>query len=153
MLVKFLSVFALLCLALIFLPQASLMAQQPPEPKEVQFESGTFTPFDVAPMPIDSLCPQPAYPAAAKAANWDKSVKVIVQVYITPEGNVKKYKIVQEQPHNFGFAREVEKVIKRWKFTPAMQKDRTTGQPKAVGVWCAIPFKFDSEPTGLPPFK
>jgi outer membrane biosynthesis protein TonB len=40
------------------------------------------------------------------------------------------------KPENLGFEKEVEKIIDKWRFTPAIQQ----GNP--VGVWIAIPFTF-----------
>ncbi|MBK8130044.1 MAG: energy transducer TonB [bacterium] len=49
---------------------------------------------------------------------------------------MKKWRIVQAKPPDLGFEQEVEKVLPKWKFTPAIQQ----GNP--VGVWIAIPFNF-----------
>ena len=97
-------------------------------------DAGVFIPFEVAPQPLPDFSPQPGYPEIARQAQTRG--KVIAQVYVDKEGVVKKWKIVKEEPENLGFKEEVEKVITKWKFTPAIQQ----GNP--VGVWIAIPFTF-----------
>jgi periplasmic protein TonB len=95
---------------------------------------GTFTPFEVAPQPLPASSPQPDFPELAKTAGV--TGKVVVQVYVDKKGEVKKWKIVKVDPKGLGFEEEVEKVITKWKFTPAIQQ----GNP--VGVWVAVPFNF-----------
>ena len=97
-------------------------------------ESDVFIPFEVAPTPLPDFSPQPEFPEMAKLAGVQG--KVVAQVYVDKKGEVKKWKIVQVKPEGLGFEDEVEKVIKKWKFTPAIQQ----GNP--VGVWIAIPFNF-----------
>jgi periplasmic protein TonB len=97
-------------------------------------DMGVFTPFEVAPQPLDGFSPQPEFPEMAKTAGV--AGKVIIQVYVDKRGEVKKWKIVKEDPKDLGFGEEVEKIIKKWKFTPAIQQ----GNP--VGVWVAVPFTF-----------
>jgi periplasmic protein TonB len=97
-------------------------------------EMGTFTPFEVPPQPLPDFSPQPDFPELAKTAGV--TGKVVVQVYVDKKGEVKKWKVVQVNPKGLGFEDEVEKVIPKWKFTPAIQQ----GSP--VGVWVAVPFNF-----------
>lgn len=97
-------------------------------------ELGEFTPFEVPPQPLPDFSPQPDYPELAKISR--QKGKVIAQVYVDKEGIVRKYEIVQAKPEGLGFEEEVEKVITKWRFTPAIQQ----GNP--VGVWVAIPFNF-----------
>ena len=97
-------------------------------------DMGVFVPFEVPPQPLPDFSPQPEFPELAKTASVPG--KVIVQVYVDKRGEVKKWKIVKEEPANLGFGEEVERVIKKWKFTPAIQQ----GNP--VGVWVAVPFTF-----------
>jgi len=97
-------------------------------------DMGVFVPFEVPPQPLDDFSPQPEFPELAKTAGV--TGKVIVQVYVDKRGEVKKWKVVKEDPRDLGFGEEVEKVIKKWKFTPAIQQ----GNP--VGVWVAVPFTF-----------
>jgi TonB family protein len=95
---------------------------------------GSFTPYEVAPKPLEGFSPQPEFPEMAKMAAVPG--KVVVQVYVDKKGEVKKWKVVKEEPKDLGFREEVEKIIPRWKFTPAIQ------QSNPVGVWIAIPFNF-----------
>ncbi|MCB1059136.1 MAG: energy transducer TonB [Calditrichaeota bacterium] len=93
-----------------------------------------FIPFEVPPQPLPDFSPQPAFPEMAQRAGV--SGKVTAQVYVDKKGEVKKWRIVQAKPEKLGFEEEVEKVLPKWKFTPAIQQ----GNP--VGVWIAIPFNF-----------
>ncbi|MBL0060001.1 MAG: TonB family protein [bacterium] len=93
-----------------------------------------FIPFEVAPQPLPDFSPQPAFPEMAQRAGV--SGKVTAQVYVDKKGEVKKWRIVQAKPEKLGFEEEVEKILPKWKFTPAIQQ----GNP--VGVWIAIPFNF-----------
>lgn len=93
-----------------------------------------FIPFEVAPQPLPDFSPQPAFPEMAQRAGV--SGKVTAQVYVDKKGEVKKWRIVQTKPEKLGFEEEVEKILPKWKFTPAIQQ----GNP--VGVWIAIPFNF-----------
>jgi protein TonB len=104
------------------------------EASEAIPDMGVFVPFEVPPQPLPDFSPQPEFPELAKTASVPG--KVIVQVYVDKRGEVKKWKIVKEEPANLGFGEEVERVIKKWKFTPAIQQ----GNP--VGVWVAVPFTF-----------
>lgn len=104
------------------------------EASDVIPEMGVFVPFEVAPQPLPDFSPQPSFPEMAKTAGVQG--KVIVQVYVDKRGEVKRYKIVKEDPKDLGFGEEVEKIIMKWKFTPAIQQ----GNP--VGVWVAVPFTF-----------
>jgi periplasmic protein TonB len=114
---------------------------KPNEKIEIRDESAdvipdmtTFTPFEVAPQPLPASSPQPDFPDLAKTAGV--TGKVVVQVYVDKHGEVKKWKVVKVDPKGLGFEDEVEKVIPKWKFTPAIQQ----GSP--VGVWVAVPFNF-----------
>jgi len=93
-----------------------------------------FIPFEVPPQPLEGYSPQPAFPEMAQRAGV--SGKVTAQVYVDKKGEVKKWRIVQAKPADLGFEQEVEKILPKWKFTPAIQQ----GNP--VGVWIAIPFNF-----------
>jgi TonB family protein len=104
------------------------------EASEAIPDMGVFVPFEVPPQPLPDFSPQPEFPELAKTAGV--TGKVIVQVYVDKRGEVKKWKVVKEDPKDLGFGEEVEKVIKKWKFTPAIQQ----GNP--VGVWVAVPFTF-----------
>lgn len=93
-----------------------------------------FIPFEVPPQPLPDFSPQPDFPKLAQQAGV--SGKVTAQVYVDKKGEVKKWRIVQAKPPKLGFEEEVEKVLPKWRFTPAIQQ----GNP--VGVWIAIPFNF-----------
>ncbi|MFZ5434653.1 MAG: energy transducer TonB [Calditrichota bacterium] len=97
-------------------------------------DAGVFIPFEVPPQPLPDFSPQPDFPELARTAGV--AGKVIVQVYVDKKGDVKKWKIAKADPKGLGFEEEVEKVITKWKFTPAIQQ----GNP--VGVWVAVPFNF-----------
>lgn len=97
-------------------------------------DMGIFIPFEVPPQPLPDFSPQPEFPELARTAGV--AGKVTVQVFVDKHGVVKKWKIVRADPKGLGFEEEVEKVIKKWKFTPAIQQ----GNP--VGVWVAVPFNF-----------
>jgi periplasmic protein TonB len=96
-------------------------------------DASKFIPFEVPPQQLAN-CPQPAFPDLAKTAGV--AGKVQVQIYVDKTGTVKKWKIVKVDPKGLGFEEEVEKVLPKWKFTPAIQQ----GSP--VGVWISMPFKF-----------
>ena len=96
--------------------------------------SDANVPFEVPPQPLPDFCPQPGYPQTAKAT--PKSGRVVIDIYINDRGEIRKWKIVQEEPAGMGFGYEVLKVIPGWKFTPAMQR----GKPS--GAWIRIPFNF-----------
>ncbi|MBI5059591.1 TonB family protein [candidate division KSB1 bacterium] len=113
-------------------PNATVVIQE--EKDEAIPGSDVFTPYEVAPQPLPDFMPQPAFPEMAKLAQV--TGKVVAQVYVDKKGEVKKYKIVKVDPKDLGFEDEVEKIIMKWKFTPAIQQ----GNP--VGVWIAIPFNF-----------
>jgi TonB family protein len=97
-------------------------------------EMGTFVPREVEPQPLPDFSPQPTFPPLAQTAGV--TGKVVVWVYVNKHGEVKKWKIVKEEPKGLGFGDEVEKVMPKWKFTPAIQQ----GNP--VGVWVSVPFNF-----------
>ena len=107
-----------------------------------------FVPFQVAPQPLPDFSPQPAFPDSARQVG--EQGMAVVQAYVDTAGEVKKWKIVEEQPAGLGFGDEVLKIIPNWKFSPALQQD----QP--VGVWVAIPFNFvfpsELTPRPLPDF-
>ncbi len=101
--------------------------------EEAEPEIGAFVAREVEPRPLEGN-PQPAYPDIARTAGV--TGKVTVQILVAKDGSVKKYKIVKANPTGLGFEEEVEKVIMKWKFTPAIQQ----GNP--IAVWVAYPFTF-----------
>jgi TonB family protein len=64
----------------------------------------------------------PHYPAIARTAR--KEAKIIVKIYITPDGDVGKLKFMRTDPH---FEDEVREAIKTWKFTPHKINNRPVG--------------------------
>ena len=64
----------------------------------------------------------PKYPGIARAAR--KEAKIIVKIYITPDGDVGKIRFMRTDPH---FEDEVKKAIKTWKFTPHKINNRPVG--------------------------
>ncbi len=98
-------------------------------------DMGTFVPFEVLPQPLEATNPKPVFPELARTAGL--TGKVTVNVYVDKHGDVKKWKIIKAVPKGLGFEEEVEKVIGKWKFTPALQQ----GNP--VGVWVAVPVNFN----------
>ncbi|MBU1037261.1 energy transducer TonB [Patescibacteria group bacterium] len=103
-----------------------------PEEPEIP-SSDIFTPYEVASAPI--VNPRPDYPEMAKTAGVKG--KVVIKVYVDKKGDVRQWEIIAAKPSNLGFEEEVIKVIRKWKFTPAIQ------QNNPVGVWIAIPFNFE----------
>lgn len=97
-------------------------------------EVGTPTPFDVEARPFPSNL-QPVFPETAQNAGITTG-KVIVQVYVDKEGEVKKWQIAEVNPKGLGFEEEVEKRIPYWRFSPALKG----GKP--VGVWVKFNFYF-----------
>ncbi len=96
-------------------------------------DSKDFIAFEVPPQPLETN-PQPAYPDLARTAGV--TGRVVVKMFVDKKGEVKKYEIVQAKPEGLGFEEEVQKVVMKWKFTPAIQQ----GNP--IGVWVSYPFKF-----------
>jgi TonB family protein len=64
----------------------------------------------------------PKYPGIARTAR--KEAKIIVKIYITPDGDVGKMKFMRTDPH---FEDEVREAIKTWKFTPHKINNRPVG--------------------------
>ena len=64
----------------------------------------------------------PQYPKMARTAR--KEAKIIVKIYITPDGDVGKMKFMRTDPN---FEDEVRDAIKTWKFTPHKINNRPVG--------------------------
>lgn len=64
----------------------------------------------------------PKYPAMARTAR--REAKIMVKIYITPDGDVGKIKFLKSDPH---FEAEVKKAIKTWKFSPHKINNRPVG--------------------------
>jgi len=98
--------------------------------------SEKFIPFEVAPQSLGDN-PLPTYPK--NIGDVGIQGKVIARAYVDKNGDIKKYIIVLVKPEGLGFEQEVEKIIMKWKFTPAIQNH------KPIGVWVDIPFVFKVE--------
>jgi TonB family protein len=94
----------------------------------------TFIAYEVQPQPLPDFSPPPNFPDLVAIAGV--SGKVIVKMYVDRYGDVKKWIILKVDPAGVGFESEVEKVVPKWRFTPAVQQ----GHP--IGVWVAVPFRF-----------
>jgi len=64
----------------------------------------------------------PQYPPMARTAR--KEAKIVVKIYITPDGDVGKLKFMRTDPH---FEDEVREAIETWKFTPHKINNRPVG--------------------------
>jgi periplasmic protein TonB len=97
-------------------------------------DMGKFIPFEVQPQPLPDFDPKPEFPALAKTAGV--TGKVVVQMWVNKGGEVKKWKVVKEDPKGLGFGEEVEKILPKCKYTAAIQQ----GHP--IGVWIARTYTF-----------
>ncbi|MFZ5434654.1 MAG: energy transducer TonB [Calditrichota bacterium] len=93
----------------------------------------SFIAVEVLPQELEGN-PPPQYPEMALVSKMPGTV--YVKVFVDQWGDVKQWKIMHCSPLGLGFEEEVEKVIPKWKFTPAIQGGN------AVGVWVMVPFKF-----------
>jgi TonB family protein len=73
----------------------------------------------------------PLYPAIARTAK--KEAKIVVKIYITPDGDVGKIKFMKSDPY---FEDEVKKAIQTWKFSP----HKINNHP--VGTYTVYKFDF-----------
>ncbi len=106
----------------------------PPEKKD---EVSMYLPFfQVLKLPEFLLRVKPAYPAKALADG--KEAVVLVEIYISPEGEVKKVVVIKSGGDDFDAA--VIGAIYKSKFRPAVSKE---GKP--VGVRVRIPYHFTLE--------
>ena len=96
-------------------------------------DENIFIAREFEPVALD-INPRPAYPELAFLSGI--SGKVVMKVFVDKQGNVGKWRVFSVNPAGLGFEEAVEKVIPKWKFTPAIQQDRP------VGVWVSLPFKF-----------
>jgi len=64
----------------------------------------------------------PNYPGIARTAR--REAKIMVKIYITPDGEVGKIKFLKSDPY---FEDEIKKAIKTWKFTPHKINKRPVG--------------------------
>ncbi len=97
----------------------------PPEPDAPVY----FMAYDVAPTVKKKI--DPKYPSLARRAGIEGTVRVLVGV--DEEGNVIEARVIGSVP---GLDEAALECVKKWQFTPAMQRDR------AVRVQIAVPVIF-----------
>jgi TonB family protein len=112
---------------------AQIVFREPPIDDPVP-DPKIWVPFEVPPVALPDFHPAPDYPGLAKLSG--ASGKVVLNVFVDKNGNVKTWKLMSANPPGIGFEEEVLKVIPKWRFSPAIQ------QGKPVGVWVAVPFNF-----------
>jgi len=100
-------------------------------------------PFDVAPTPLPDHSPQPACPENMRGM-YTRG-KVVVQVYVDRNGDLRRWRILKAEPRGMGFEEEVLKVIERWQFTPAIY------QGNHMPAWVAVPFVIRPDMGDQPP--
>ena len=107
----------------------------PPPPKDSNADSrvDTFYVFDEPPHVIGSIADNIIYPSIAQDAGIEGTV--IVQSFIDDKGVVRECVIMKGLPGT-GLDEAAMDAIKKTKFIPAQQRDRS------VGVWIAIPVTF-----------
>ena len=90
-----------------------------------------FIPYDDPPQPMTSI--RPTYPEIAQEAGIEGVV--VVQAFIDKKGRVKETLILKGVP-NTGLDEAAMEAIRRTRFKPAKQRERS------VGVWISIPVNF-----------
>ena len=98
----------------------------PPEGPRVK-----FIPYDDPPQPLSSI--RPVYPEIAQEAGIEGTV--VVQVFVDKKGRVQDTLILKGIP-NTGLDEAAVTAIKKTRFRPAKQRERS------VGVWISIPVNF-----------
>ncbi|MCB1058854.1 MAG: energy transducer TonB [Calditrichaeota bacterium] len=93
-----------------------------------------FSDVGSGPELVKDKCPQPQHPPEA-LKNGIKGF-VLVGIHVDSSGHVAEWKILQEEPKGYGFAKAVEDVLPTWQFEPALQGNKPTS------TWITIPFKF-----------
>jgi periplasmic protein TonB len=93
-------------------------------------EPPDFVAYEKEPLPVKQI--QPKYPDLAIKAGLEGTV--VLKVWVTKEGKVKKAVILKSDADVFNEA--AIEAAKQWVFTPALQ------QKKPIDVWVSIPFKF-----------
>ena len=99
-------------------------------------ERPKFIPYDQAPEPIGGFAAiqrRVVYPEIAQQAGIEGTV--IVQVFVNKNGDVEICNVLKGVP-NTGLDEAAVDAVKKQKFIPAKQRDKT------VGVWISIPVKF-----------
>jgi periplasmic protein TonB len=107
----------------------------PPPPKDPNADSriDTFYVFDEPPHVIGSISDNLIYPSIPQEAGIEGTV--IVQSFIDDKGVVRECVVLKGLPGT-GLDEAAMDAIKKTKFIPAQQRDRS------VGVWIAIPVTF-----------
>ena len=100
----------------------------PPQPSGPKVK---FIPYDDPPKPITSI--RPIYPEIAQEAGIEGVV--VVQAFIDQKGRVKETIILKGIP-NTGLDEAAMEAIRKTRFRPAKQRERS------VGVWISIPVNF-----------
>jgi len=90
-----------------------------------------FIPYDDPPVAMSPI--RPVYPEIAQEAGIEGVV--IVQAFIDEKGRVKETLILKGVP-NTGLDEAAMEAIKKTRFKPAKQRERS------VGVWISIPVNF-----------
>ncbi len=114
-------------------------AADAPPPPEKDDNSGPrvkFIPYDEAPQPIGgnaAIMKNVVYPDIAREAQIEGTV--IVQAFVNESGVVTDW-VVMKGMANTGLDEAAINAIRKTKFKPAKQRDRS------VGVWIAIPIVF-----------
>jgi periplasmic protein TonB len=108
----------------------------PPAPKPRKLEPISLPEEAIAPVP-DPANPIPGYPEAARAAGIEG--KVILKLVISETGLVTSVQIMRGDPM---LAEAAVKVVKQWRFTPAM----LDGKP--IAVFRILPLAFNSKVGG-----
>ncbi|MBL0175952.1 MAG: energy transducer TonB [Ignavibacteria bacterium] len=91
---------------------------------------GTFTPYDIAPVPVKQV--RPDYPTRALYAELEGTV--YLKVWVTAEGRVKQTVVQHSDNHVFDEAAQIAAM--KWEFTPALSKNRP------VDAWVPVPIRF-----------
>ena len=111
-------------------------APPPPPPKPKRLEPINLPEEAIAPEP-DPSNPIPGYPEAARSAGIEG--KVILKLAISETGQVINVQVLRGDPL---LAEAAVKVVKLWKFTPAM----LDGRP--ISVFRILPLSFSSKVGG-----
>ena len=91
---------------------------------------GTFTPYDIAPVPVRQV--RPDYPTRALYAELEGTV--YLKVWVTADGRVKQTVVQHSDNHVFDEAAQIAAM--KWEFTPALSKNRP------VDAWVPVPIRF-----------
>jgi TonB family protein len=84
--------------------------------------------------PVCDFCPQPEFPTEARVAKIHQTL-VLLDIVVTPHGSAAAIRILKDP--GLGFAENAIKAVRRWRFRPAVDKDKT---PIAARVQIEISF-------------